>query len=60
MLLWLRHRLAAAAPIGPLASELPYAEGVALKKKKLHLLIYNTPLFEGISVCRIKTLLMDI
>ena len=27
-------RLAAAAPIGPLAWELPYAAGVALKRKK--------------------------
>ena len=32
-LLWLWHRLAAAAPIQPLASELPYAVGAALKKK---------------------------
>ena len=30
-LLWLWRRLAAAAPIGPLAWEPPYAEGVALK-----------------------------
>ena len=33
-LLWLLHRLAAAALIGPLAWELPYAVGAALKKKK--------------------------
>jgi len=33
-LLWLWHRLAAAAPIGPLAWEHPYAAGAALKKKK--------------------------
>ena len=33
-LLWLRHRSAAAAPIGPLAWELPYATSVALKDKK--------------------------
>jgi len=32
--LWLWHRPAAAAPIGPLAWELPYATGVALKSKK--------------------------
>ena len=32
--LWLWCRLAAAAPIQPLAWELPYAEGVALKRKK--------------------------
>ena len=34
MLLWLWCRLAAVAPIGPLAGELPYAAGVALKSKK--------------------------
>ena len=33
MLLWLWYRLAAAALIQPLAWELPYAAGVALKKK---------------------------
>ena len=33
-LLWLWCRLAATAPIQPLAWELPYAAGVALKKKK--------------------------
>ena len=33
-MLWLWHRLAAAAPIRPLAWELPYAVGAALKKKK--------------------------
>ena len=32
--LWLWHRLAAAAPIGPLVWELTYAVGEALKKKK--------------------------
>ena len=32
VLLWLWHRPAAAAPIGPLAKELAYAAGVALKK----------------------------
>ena len=30
--LWLCHRPAATAPIGPLAWEFPYAEGAALKK----------------------------
>ena len=35
-LLWLWHRLAATAPIRALAWELPYAVGVALKKKKKH------------------------
>ena len=33
-LLWLWHRLVAIAPIRPLAWELPYALGVALKSKK--------------------------
>ena len=34
MLLWLCHRLAAAALTGPLAWESPYAVGVALKGQK--------------------------
>ena len=34
VLLWLWYRQAAAAPIGPVAWELPYAAGVALKGKK--------------------------
>ena len=33
VLLWLWRRLAATAPIGPLAWEPPYAEGVALKRQ---------------------------
>jgi len=33
-LLWLWHRLAATAPIIPLAWEPPYATGVALEKAK--------------------------
>ena len=33
-LLWLWHRLPAVVPIRPLAWELPYALGMALKKKK--------------------------
>ena len=33
-LLWLRRRLAAVAPNHPLAWELPYAMGVALKRQK--------------------------
>ena len=33
VLLWLWHRLAAAALIQPLAWELPYAMGVSLKSK---------------------------
>ena len=34
MWLWLWHRLAAAAPIQPLAQELTYATSVAAKRKK--------------------------
>ena len=34
LLLWLWHRLEAAALIGPLAWELPYIVGAALKRKK--------------------------
>ena len=34
VLLWLWHRLAATAPIHPLAWELPYAAGVAVQRKK--------------------------
>ena len=34
MLLWLWHRLAAKAPIQPLAWEPPYAVGAALKSQK--------------------------
>ena len=34
VLLWLWGRLAAAAPNQPLAGELPYAVGAALKKRK--------------------------
>ena len=33
-LLWLWHRLAATAPIGPLAWEPSYATGVAIKRQK--------------------------
>ena len=33
-LMWLWYRLAAAAPIGPLAWEPPYAVGAALKKRQ--------------------------
>ena len=34
VLLWLWYRVAAVAPIGPLAWELPYAAGAALKRPK--------------------------
>ena len=33
-LLWVWHRLVAAAPIKPLDWELPYAAGAAIKRKK--------------------------
>ena len=35
-LLWLWRRLAAIVPIPPLAWELPYAVGVALKKDRMY------------------------
>ena len=38
-LLWLWQRLAAVAPIRPLAWELPYAAGVALKSKEIKIII---------------------
>ena len=46
-MLWLWRRLAAVAPIGPLAWEPPYAEGAALKdpphqKKKMRILKHVT------------------
>ena len=43
VLLWLWCRLAAAAPIGPLAWEPPYAAGTALKrpKKKIAFRLYK-------------------
>ena len=34
VLLWLWHRLVATAPISPLAWELPYAMGIALKRQQ--------------------------
>jgi len=37
VLLWLWCRLAAAALIGPIVWELPYASGAALKRKKKRL-----------------------
>ena len=57
MLLWLRRRMVAVAPIRPLAWERPYAAGVALNKaknkqtnKKTHCLLLvlgDLPSFEG-------------
>ena len=40
-LLWLWHRPAAGAPIGPLARKLPYAESAALKKAKQKKFFFN-------------------
>ena len=40
VLVWLWHRLAAAALIRPLTWELPYAVGVALKRKKMYPVIF--------------------
>ena len=42
-LLWLWHRLAAAAPIQPLAWEFPYATSVALKKQKINKIFLRVP-----------------
>ena len=50
VLLWLWHRLAATAPIRPLAWEPPYAEGAALektKRKKKRKNVYMDFRFEG-------------
>ena len=53
-LLWLWGRLTAAASIQPLAGELPFALGAALKKKKKkvskHSLLYNSTHFHLVSV----------
>ena len=53
MLLWLWHRPAAAAPIRPLAWELPYVAGTPLKKKKgrkeKNCDIIDTSSFESVS-----------
>ena len=40
MLLWLWHRLAAVAPIRPLAWELPRASSSALKRKIIIIIIF--------------------
>ena len=52
-LLWFWHRLAATAPIRPLAWEPPYATGVALKKdkkKKLYFSILEFPFFNSLKI----------
>ena len=41
MLPWLWRRLVAAALIQPLAWELPYAVGAALKRPKIYIYIYS-------------------
>ena len=46
VLLWLWHRLAAAAPIRALAWELPYATGAALRQNKEKETDSITPLCE--------------
>ena len=50
VLLWLWHRSAAAAQIQPLARALPYAEGVALKKKKIIFILYLYLLTQLLSI----------
>ena len=40
-MLWLWHRLAATAPIGPLAWEPPYASGAALEKAKRQINLWD-------------------
>ena len=50
---WLWHRLAATAPIGPLAWELPYAAGVILNKTKInkikaHPVAWNNKLWQDV------------
>ena len=45
-LLWLWHKPVATAPIGPVAWELPYAAGAALKRQKkiLNLFLHSEKL----------------
>ena len=42
-LLWLWHRLASVAPIQPLAWELPYIAGAALKSKNKIKITFSSP-----------------
>ena len=46
-LMWLWCRLAAVALIQPLAWELPYATGAALKKQKIKYMEKNSPGSDG-------------
>ena len=48
MLLWLWHRLAAAAPVRPLAWELPYALNREKKKRIMKYLVTGTYLIFGL------------
>ena len=43
--LWLWHRLTAASLIQPLAQELPYATGEALKRKKIKIKLHNVAIY---------------
>ena len=47
MLLWLWRRLAAAALIRPLAGELPYTAGTALKSKKRKVYVFIVLYIKG-------------
>ena len=63
-LLWLWQRLAATAPIRPLAWELPYAKNVALERKegkerkKNEAKIVGTDLMKQNIVCQAKELVV--
>ena len=51
VLLCLWYRLAATAPIGPLAWELPYAVGAALKRQKIKIKIKREGKMRQTKVC---------
>ena len=62
VLLWLWHRLAAVAPIGPLAWKSPYAAGVAPPKKGVQktmffrfLFCFSMPVVYGNSTAEDRT-----
>ena len=50
-LLWLRYRLAAAALIQTLATQLPYATGAALKRKKKWIFVIDIDVPSGNQDC---------
>ena len=58
MLLWLWYRLAAVAVIRPLAWELPYAVGAALKRKKKNQVEYKNQWFSNVRQWLYKTLVI--